>query len=1715
MADTKAAAMFSIPVSPKGKPYQEAAPISSFAPEATVLELKKFAGVPTVDLGELDVNRECQAKLNLVNNNEDTQILKLQARGANQDATLQLFNEAGDNLETEEMQDQEFAVEGSSTIQLTLSWKPVAQGGLRQKFTLLWNGRHRLQFIVAGSAFSPYEATTKTKHKYKVMKPFAKRAPLGERQNNIQAQMQNADLNKPEQTKRKRLPSVDVVRRNRTAMAPGPHKRDRSLDASFSSAVSDFGHFNKRRSTHPKNQFEAEERIFVEWCNDVLANKSSPISQGSQERQMLRSIRSFANELFVDEQTCAVIERLENEFESGRLTVNSDTDLLADYGIRDHICDSLMMYNALWLTAGLEVIMDTVVSSTSIPNSESLENFIQTHFLSYIQAAEGNSAATSQEIACRFFKLVFFLDRLKTRGQNIPGLPPMALFVPGSKLKSSREQIQKFTQKYLIGVGDVIRQLQYQGCILTYVQTPLDEYDFTVKSLSTDLRNGVILSKLMSNVSGNAELMNDMRLPAISRLQKIHNVAVALDALRDMDLDTLGGHANMFNVKAEDIVDGHREKTFFVLWTLLLQYKVGSLINEAAIEKEIEYIYSLRNDGEECQTVPEMDLYFRSEKLSAVLRWMKVVCAQYDVVVKNFTSSLSDGRAFSHLIYHYHKESLPFECIQQETTSNRTQELFDEARHLENDKETAGGLAFTFSPGSGHIGGRDQSMRVEAENQNWKLILRISQELQLLPSWCSSASMLVRPNRSGNKSMLEARSNERLMIAFACYLCDSLLVDVHRHRAARAIQQAWQVHKEAAAERRAAEIEAQRVEEERKLMEKLRRESAAVVIQRNCRRMWAMRNFNACRRAIIVLQSRVRCMQARKAYLHRRKVIICIQSRVRGRLIRQSLCQKRNASITIQRAYRAHALWRGILAAAAQFRIESTAAITLQCAIRGFFARRTLVVLRIEEAERQRVQFEMESDAAVKIQCAFRSYQARQVLSYLRLVEADRIAALRHHCALIIQCAWRQFLARRELLQIFEEKCAEEEARLRAALEFAAARTIQCAWRQFVAHRNLIELRTERMALENAAVTTIAANWRCTVAQRHYQRMRGAVVLLQAQYRSLCVSRAYNAQRKAAIVLQCRFRGVQARNAFTTLRQAAIVVQTRWRATLQRRAYLALRQRMEEEAWAAFQEEKSIIIQSAFRGYWVRKEIANMCSAATKIQSQWRCYSARATYQTQLQAVVSLQCALRGLNARRTLAALQRAKAEAMQAAAEQAAAIVLQSNWRRVLATRELAILQQIAAEQKAATVLQAHWRRVVAMRQLESLRLDAAELQATIVLQCAWRRLLATRELAVLRQHAAEQEAAIVLQSAWRRVVAMRELAVLRQDAAEVRAAVVVQSHWRRVVAQGEYECMRWAACVVQAHWRHILLCRRENRAAVVIQAVFRGHKTRRQMALYQAKRVEAVETIANALYSYVCRQRYLHLRRAAQFVADRYAYKLYLRSVYFRDYAALKIQALWRGYRVRKTLNRKGLRVLQRLRQANAAATADKRLGNRMRTALNHLLDESQMTKLIESCKSLEVVARLSESCCDCVVEHGAISILFRLTRSCNRSKPHMELLKHILATLSRISAYEQHVQAILTEVDGLNTIVELLQMYRDKDEIFVHAARLMVHLATHEVGREVITSDVTLMSRLRKIDAILTRRRALQQRRLPPVSGRGQQSEAICSVTAMGQLMAVLN
>lgn len=260
----------------------------------------------------------------------------------------------------------------------------------------------------------------------------------------------------------------------------------------------------------------------------------------------------------------------------------------------------------------------------------------------------------------RIMLLIFFLDQAKKC--NILDKVPR-LFVEGSQVKSSREVLLALCRICLSSEGDFIKHLSRIGLKVTYKQDPVDELYLEVRNLATDLRDGTCLTRLteITTAQPPKSLMSKLRLPPISRLQKLHNLNLALLSLRKR------GVIIPKDVDAHHIVDGHREMVLKVIWSIIAHSCMGKLLEDDLVEREIENVH---RSNEARRKIQGRQLLHENEKsgqkaysdhtdpkevlVSLLLRWSQAVCSSFGLKLSNFTTSFADGRALCYLIHYYH-----------------------------------------------------------------------------------------------------------------------------------------------------------------------------------------------------------------------------------------------------------------------------------------------------------------------------------------------------------------------------------------------------------------------------------------------------------------------------------------------------------------------------------------------------------------------------------------------------------------------------------------------------------------------------------------------------------------------------------------------------------------------------------------------------------------------------------------------------------------------------------------------------------------------------------------------------------------------------------------------------------------------------------------------------------------------------------------------------
>ncbi|KAL1251232.1 hypothetical protein QQF64_019028 [Cirrhinus molitorella] len=1261
-------------------------------------------------------------------------------------------------------------------------------------------------------------------------------------------------------------------------------------------------------------------------------------------RQRLNRLRRAACKLFTSETMVKAIQRLELEVEAKRLLVRKDRHLWKDIGERQKVLNWLISYNPLWLRIGLETIFGELIPLEGNNDVMGLAMFILGRLLWNPDIAaefrhskvphlyrDGHEEALSRFTLKKLILLVCFLDKAK-ESRLIEHDP--CLFCMDAEFKSSKDLLLAFSRDFLSGEGILSRHLSHLGLAVSHVQTPLDEFNFAVKNLAVDLRCGIRLVRVMELFTLDWTLSRKLRIPAISRLQKVHNVDVALQVLKDKGVDLKDEHGA--NIDSRDIVDGHREKTLNLLWKIIFAFQVEVLLDENQLKEEISFLRKtwrtkqklaslMANSGAVVSRMKARRAFEHpSQKVTLLMDWVNAVCEFYSLKAENFTVSFSDGRILCYLIHHYHPGHLPAKGIQQKTT--QTIECGHRGRVELNNSSSDSDCSFenlpTIQTESPSVDFREL---LENERSNFQLV-------NTAVSYLGGVPAMINP-----EDMSNTIPNEKVVTCYLSFLCARLLDLRNETRAARVIQGAWRRYKlqkdiELIQQKNLAATKIQALVRKfilrRRMIrqnkaaimiqafwrgyvarEKLRvlkkekqfalQNAAATVIQRTYK-AWRIQSLLKKNHAASVIQAVFRKWHAKKMleknaaalriqawyrmqccktqYLDIKRKAICVQAWFRGHLQRckfQTLKKRRDASIVIQSAFRAYLVRQRIS------KMKQNAVL-----IQRWFR-----ACMLRKAE-QKKYFKIKS-AVLTLQAAFRGWKVR------------RSVARCHLAALLIQTAFRRFMAQRQYLSLkrsaivlqqrFRAKVLGDKLRQEYISLKLASVTIQAIWRGQAERRRISQL--HRFA------GVIQSNYRRYAARTRFLEMKRAAVVIQRQYRAFRegqkVYTEFTELKRATIVLQSAYRGKRARRElqkknkaatliqsvlrahrwhqrFLTLKRAAVVIQQRHRAfalgRLERSHYVHLRQAV-------------INLQAIYRGSKVRENLKREHQAATIIQAQFRMHKVHTAFLAAKCAAIIIQ---------------QRYKAyrvgKCMQATYLQIkhAAIVIQS------AFRGMKVRNYLRKSHQAATVIQAHFRGHSQLKKYQRQQWAAS------VLQQRYRAIMTKN--AVMKQYAAIKTATICIQSAFRGMKARNCLRKSHQ------AATVIQAHFRGHSQLKKYQRQQWAASVLQQRFRAMMTKNAVMKqyaaikiAAVCIQSAFRGMKARNCLR----KSHQAATVIQAHFRGHSQLKKYQRQQWAASVLQQRYR-AIMTKNAVMKQYAAIKtaticIQSAFRGMKARNYLRK----------------------------------------------------------------------------------------------------------------------------------------------------------------------------------------------------------------
>uniref|UniRef100_A0A8B9VJV1 Assembly factor for spindle microtubules n=1 Tax=Anas zonorhyncha TaxID=75864 RepID=A0A8B9VJV1_9AVES len=1275
----------------------------------------------------------------------------------------------------------------------------------------------------------------------------------------------------------------------------------------------------------------------------------------------LNKLRRDACRLFTSEEMVKAIKKLEVEIETRRLIVRRDRHLWKDVGERQKVLNWLLSYNPLWLRIGLETVYGELIPLESNSDVTGLAIFILNRLLWNPDIAaeyrhptvphlyqEGHEEALSKFTLKKMLLLVCFLDCAK-QSRLIDHDP--CLFCKDAEFKTSKDILLAISRGFLSGEGDLSRHLGFLGLRVSHIQTPLDEFDFAVTNLAVDLQCGIRLVRAMELLTKDWSLSKQLRVPAISRLQKMHNVDIVLNVLKERGIhleDESGA-----SIDCRDIVDRHRERTLALLWKIVFAFQVDVLLNVEQLKEEIMFLRNAHKIKTQLGTLKLFSNCCRiqednsrsslpqnySENVKLLMAWVNAVCGFYNIKVENFTVCFSDGRVLCHLIHHYHPCYVPLEAVCQRTTQtvecSRTHMVGLNLSSSSESDTSLNVMEGTFDQTSVMY-----KELLDNEKKNFQLISTAVSDLGGIPAMIH------------HSDMSNTIPDEKVVITYLSFLCSRLLDLRQETRAARLIQSAWRKYRlkkelKLSQERdRAARIIQKHAINFLSHRRILRKNNAAVLIQKHWRRCLARMKFLKLKnskleenrsKSATVIKAYWRRYYARKKYLQLRYYVIFIQAKRRMRvrlatIVLQSAYRGRKARkeahilrsvIKIQSSYRAYIVRK-------RFKDLRDATVKIQAFVKMRQARRyycalleaTLYVQQRYRSHRYALQLREDyrklKDACIRIQAVVRGYLVRKQIQkwtdtavFLQAryrMRRDRTRYLIIYRAVVViqkhyrayqkqLCQRQEFLQAKKAAVCLQAAYRGYKARKMLKLEYRAAVKIQTAFRAHAA-------RTKYQAMIQASI--VIQRWYRTCKTRNRQRltfrlMNHAVLIIQKHYRASVIGRKqrqeYIELRNCVVRLQAIWRGKMVRKKIQKEHHLATIIQSYYRMHVNQLQFKKIR-------------HSTLVIQRYFRAYYMKKQQRALYlktkAAALVLQSAYRGMTVRKQLRKQRKAATTIQTAFRSYVVKKNYVTLR-------------SAAIVVQRHYRAVIHAKWQK--QKYLSLKTAVVKMQAIYRGMKVRRQIHRMHQAAICIQAMFKMHRINIRYRAMRMAAIIiqRQHRAFclgkvqrqkylelKKSTIILQAACRGMKVRRDLKTMHQSAA------MIQSYYRMHRQQRDFRNLLLATRRIQQWFR---ACKERNAqvhnymtvrsATLRLQAAFRGMKTRRLLRTM----TESAEVIQRRFRTFLKRKHFISLRTAAIVIQRKYR-ATKLAKIQRQKYlsflnAAVTIQSAYRGFVVRQKI------------------------------------------------------------------------------------------------------------------------------------------------------------------------------------------------------------------
>lgn len=697
---------------------------------------------------------------------------------------------------------------------------------------------------------------------------------------------------------------------------------------------------------------------------------------------------------------------------------------------------------------------------------------------------------------------------------------------------------------------------------------------------------------------------------------------------------------------------------------------------------------------------------------------------------------------------------------------------------------------------------------------------------------------------------------------------------------------------------------------------------AAHVIERSRQSLLLYRQFKVLKEKTMICQSLVRRNQIRKWFIGLKIASQMIQkywmAKRKGLLQRQWYLNYKSKVIQGQSFIRRYLAERN-------FNNEKKKVILIQSHIKRFVYQK---------------RYQLYRQSIILIQNNWRRYITQKNYQQLRTI----CIQLQHRRRALIQGRKDRlnYISTQQSVLVLQKVWRQHQVRQRYLKDRKNIIQVQSIWRQKLYSKRYIKLKE--------ASHVIAVKWKAILEgrqiYRNYLRMKHSTIIVQRQWRHILEIR-WKTRIAASIKLQSWIRSILAQRELQQLRkryQAVIKLQSTWKAVSQSQQYQMDRFKIKQ-----LQIRWKAIVQG--RQTFMSYQLLRL--AVIQIQKRYRsallCRQIHSEYLALRSSVIKLQSLVRRN--------IMETRYKEMKTSA-----IRIQIQWKANLMKKEQR--QEYLKLKETVNYLQSKRRALIIGRQQ---RLSYLHIhQSVLLIQRNWRSY----------QSRVKENASITIQSIWKMWKLRRPYLLIKKTATQLASIY----HMRK--SQNHYQLMKRSAIHIQRVWKgyqcrqqiahhlaqrsRVMMWWKYNMAAYMIQKTYKKHlafvfATRRLGALIKIqsmfRRVLAQRQFQQSLHSIRLIQK---MYRRHLFILGRKVSKI---QALYRGYSVRKelkktqeaihlIQRVWRGYQVRKKSTPKEIRIRKRVMAANANVEEHMKLCNRTTHALELLSESKQLTTVIKA-------------------------------------------------------------------------------------------------------------------------------------------------------------------